>query len=242
MRIAMVVGILARLVDRYIFQPTYILDEESGLRDLLRRQAAVDDKKEAFTRGVFLSMFPEEQEEWAKKGREMVMNNLISNVVMHFLAPGDIASFRKELERVVVQAQECWRTVQYCNQRLEPSFRYTHDTNFRWQNFDFQIVNPRDENQSVSPITTDDPEDELVIFPRVYLVKIKQPITPGVLLRRAQFRAAAQEARQSASRAPFTEPSSTRHRPRRSRDISVSGDGAQGGPSAFPFFRQVTWV
>ncbi|ORY18328.1 hypothetical protein BCR34DRAFT_610336 [Clohesyomyces aquaticus] len=243
MRIAMVVGILARLVDRYIFQPTYILDDESGFRELLRRQVAVDDKKEAFTRGMFLSMFPEEQECWAKNGRDRVIEDLIKDVVVHFLAPGDIGSFREELENVVVQAQECWRTVQYCNRRLEPSFRYTHDTNFGWQTFEFQIANPREGNQPVSPVAADDPEDELfVIFPRVYIVKCKQPITPGAVLRKAQFRAAALEARENASQAPFTEPASTRHRPRRSRDMSGSSEGAQGGTSARRFLRKPTWI
>lgn len=239
----MVIGVLARLVDKYIFQPTYILDDGSGLRELLRRQAVVDYKKETFARGMLLSMFPEEQEAEAKIRKDWVVEDLITEVVVHFLAPEHIETFRKELENVVVQAQECWRTVQYCNQRLEPSFRYTHDTNFRWQTFQFQITDPRKGKQPASPVTTDDPEDELfVIFPRVYIVKSEQPIAPGAVLRKVQLSAAAQEVRENASRAPFTEPVQTRHRQRRSRDMSGSGEGAQGGSSAKPFLRNVTWI
>lgn len=242
MRIAMVIGVLARLVDKYIFQPTYVLGDSSGLRDLLLRQAVVDDKKETFARRMLLSMFPEEQEAEAKIRRDWVIQDLVEDVLVHFLDPENIREFEKELENVVVQAQECWRTVQYCNQRLEPSFRYTHDTNFRWQTFEFQITNPREGKQPVSPVTADDSEDELfVIFPRVYVVKSEQPITHGAVLRKAQFRAAAQEARENVSRTPFTETASTRHQ-RRSRDMSGRSEGSQSGPSAKPYAHRVTWI
>ncbi|KAH8704351.1 hypothetical protein GQ44DRAFT_778190 [Phaeosphaeriaceae sp. PMI808] len=245
MRIATALGIFARLVNKYIFQPTYILEDGDELRGLLRRQAAVDDKKESFARGMFLSMFPEEQESEsaAETRRQWVIGGLIGNVV-HFLASDAVGMFREELENVLVQAQKTWRTIQYSKQRLEPSFRYTPDTNFGWQTFECQVANIREREQPVSPTTADDPEDELfVIFPRIYIVKSKQPITAGIVLRRARIRAAAQEVRENVSQTPFAEPASTRHRHRRSRDMSMSSEGAQGGPSAKPFlFKPVPWI
>jgi hypothetical protein len=248
MRIAAVLGILARLVDKYIFQPTYVLDENSGLRGLLRRQAIANDKKESFARGMLLSMFPEEHdpESDAKARKDWVISDLLTEVIVcGFLTPEAARTFGKELEDVLVKAQESWRTVQYSKQRLEPSFRYTHDPSLRWQTLEFPIANTKEGEQPLSPITSDGLEDEpFVIFPRIYIMKSEQQaITAGTVLRSAQLRAAAQEKRENASATPFTQPVSIRHHHGRSRDMSISSEGGQGVSTGKRFLcKGITWT
>jgi hypothetical protein len=201
----------------------------------------VNDKKESCVRGMFLSMFPEEQEseKEAKHRRDCVITDLIDEVLAYnFITQDTAVLLRNELGSVLVQAQESWRTVQHSKQRLEPSFRYTHDINFGWQTFELQTANTREGEQSMSPIS-DGPDDELavfVIFPRVYIMKKdQQAITAGTVLRQARLRAAKQEARETVSDTPFTEPSHKTRRHRRSRELSIGGEGAQGWPIAKHF-------
>lgn len=231
MRIAIVLGILARLINTYIFQPTYLLEEDSGLRDVLRRQAIKDPKKESFTRGILLSMFPEEQMSEAKDRMIWVIEDLVARGgVQDVLIPDKINPFEKELENLLAQALEFWRSVQHSTQSLEPNFRYINDADLRWQTFEFQATEAREGEQSTPTVASEGLEDELyVIFPRMYSMKAEpQPIAAGTVLRKAQLRAAAQEVRETISHTSFTSLTSARHRSKPSRGLSISGQGTRG--------------
>ena len=251
MRVATILGVLARLIDNYIFQPAYQLEFDSGFRQLSLRQAAVDPKKERYTRGIILSMFSGEQESRGKERIDWVMDDLFREAgVRAFLANDAVVPFEVELENFLMQAQGTWRSVQYSEERLEPSFHYSHDTDLDWDNFEVQVgakgakanganssngtngVNGKKGNQPVLSVTGDGIEDEpFVIFPRVYVMGTEpEPINSGTVLRKTQLRAAAQEIREISSHTPFAQAASTRHRAKPTRSMSMTGDPPRGGP------------
>lgn len=224
MRIAAVLGILARLIDHYIFQPTYLLDEESGFRELLRRQATVDQRKERFARGVVLSMFPEEQEPNALERIGCVLKDLFLGAdIRAILARERVDPFAAELEKFLGQVYSTWQAVQYGKQRLEPDFGHCEDSNLQWSELELQVGAEAD--RPTSAVAMDDQDDEaVVIFPRIYLMEVSpKPITTGTVLRKAHLRAAAQEVRKTLSQGPFA------HQRRGSRTVAIGENDERGG-------------
>lgn len=222
MRAAIVLGALTRLVDKFVFQPTYLLDEESGLREILRDEAAIDPVKERYTRGILLSMSPDEQESNAESVVHQVAKELleIANVRV-LLTPETFATFPEALEDFVRRCQEEWKIIQHGKQKLEPSFAYSASSHYPWQLFDDE------ETHAEKLATTTAIEDNIVLVPRIYLVSTKadpDPITHGCVLRRTHLDAAAEELRSSLSGAPFTHATSGRNRNRPGRAMSVSGN------------------
>jgi hypothetical protein len=61
MRLAIFLAILAREVDKQIFQPTYLLPEDAGIREVLTNLGASDSEKESFCWSILLSINPNEQ-------------------------------------------------------------------------------------------------------------------------------------------------------------------------------------
>ncbi|KAF2815691.1 uncharacterized protein BDZ99DRAFT_514338 [Mytilinidion resinicola] len=241
MRIATVLGNLARLVNKHIFQSVYLLDESDGLHDLLRRQAVVENRKETFVRGILLSMFPEEQEEEAGKRIDWVVEDLTKEVgIRDVLTTDVVGTFERELEIFLAQAQRVWRSVQCSKQRLEPSFEYIPKPDLPWKTFEFQVADCKKEGKINSPVNTDRSEDELyTIFPRIYFMTDNvQPITAGTILKKAQLRTAAQEVQESAPNTPFAQLASARYRPRRSRTMSMSAESGRSGPVEKPFLSE----
>jgi hypothetical protein len=55
MRLAVILAILAREIDRHIFQATYIIAKGTQIREAL---AASDSENESFCRSILLSMDP----------------------------------------------------------------------------------------------------------------------------------------------------------------------------------------
>ena len=228
MRAAIVLGALTRLVDKFVFQPTYLLDEDSGLRVILRDEAAIDPVKERYTRGILLSMAPDEQKINAESVVHQVANELleIANVRV-LLTPESLATFPEALESFVRRCQEEWKIVQHGKQKLEPSFAYSASPDHPWQVFDDKIADAKEERHTKKLTTTTAMEDNIVLVPRIYLVSTKadpNPITHGCVLRRTHLDAAAEELRNSLSGAPFTHTTSGRNRNRPGRAMSVSGN------------------
>ncbi|KAL0256608.1 hypothetical protein SLS55_009003 [Diplodia seriata] len=122
MRIAVILAILARLIDKYLFQPSYILHEESGLREILIRQAIENSKREAFTRGIFLATFEDEQAEIADELVTRIVKELMHHI--HDLLPAaHVEGFRARLEQIVQDARDIWWKAQRLRLRLEPDFQ-----------------------------------------------------------------------------------------------------------------------
>ncbi|KAF2195054.1 hypothetical protein K469DRAFT_2802 [Zopfia rhizophila CBS 207.26] len=236
MRIAKVLAIFAKLVDKYIFQPTYLLIEKSRFRELLRRLASFDPEKERFARGMMLSVFPHEQDEGDKSMVDWVIVHLMETAgVDDILAAEDIPRFEDELEVLLVRAQEVWRSVLRSTQSLGPGFGFADAPNFQWQTFEFQVANITEGAEAIPPVTATSAEEEpFVIFPRIYLLKGEpEPITAGTVLLETQLRAARQEFRESNFKTPFTEPTLSPHNSkpnRRASNVEAARNGVAGKP------------
>lgn len=226
-----VLGILARLVDKCLLQPTWLLRQDSGFREHLRHQAPLDPRKERFARGIILSMFPEEQEANCADRIDWVIEYVVKDSgIGALLPPETVETFVEVLEEFLIKVKTCWQAVQCGQQRLEPSFKYHHDAQVEWGEFELNVADRRDGDQPISPTTIEDEDDEVfVIFPRVFLMETTpKPITAGTVVRKSQLHAAAQEARKAQSPAPFEEPASSRHRRKSSRAMSMSSNAARG--------------
>jgi hypothetical protein len=228
MRAAVILGALTRLVDKFVFQPTYLLDEESGLREILREQAAIDPLKERYTRGILLSMSPEEQETNSEEVVHIVVKELLETANARMLLdPEALVTFSKALDAFVRQCQEEWKIIQRGKQKLEPSFAYSTCTSHPWRLLEGIHPIAGGEKRSEKPPATTDVEDNIVVIPRIYLVGPKvepDPITHGCVLRKRHIDAAAEEIRKNIPSAPFTQGTSSRHRNRPTRTMSVTGD------------------
>ncbi|KAJ4993160.1 MEI5 protein [Stagonosporopsis vannaccii] len=228
MRAAVVLGALARLIDKFIFQPTYLLDEQSGLREVLLHEAAFDPVKERYTRGILLSMSPDEQVANSESVQHVVVEELLDTVnVKALLTPQTFDSFPEALSAFVRQFQEEWKIVQRGKQKLEPGFAFLASAKHPSQLFGKDDSNKSNERYPREfPITTA-VENNIVLIPCIYLVVSKDepdPITQGCVLCKAQLDVAAEEMRNSLPSAPFKQASSSRHRNRPGRTMSVSGN------------------
>jgi len=97
MRIAVILAILARTTDVFIFKPTYLLEEDSGFRELLFHQAVIHSKKESFCRALLLGIFPDQQAKTATDRVSIVVHEVI-RIVQDLLTVTKAEAFRSDLE------------------------------------------------------------------------------------------------------------------------------------------------
>ena len=221
MRVAIVLGTLATLIDKFIFQPTYLLDENSGLREILCQQAKIDPVKERFTRGILLSISAEAQEVDSEEDVvDLVVDKLLDDEIVKILIdPESTNAFGTELERLVMQFQDQWKIVQHGKQKLETSFDHSPSNDHPWHVLDMHIRNLKGDPSNEIPYDTSIlEEDKTVIVPRVYLIGTENeriPQTNGYVLRRTHLDAAEEETRRDSPIATSTQAPSSRQRRRR---------------------------
>jgi hypothetical protein len=242
MRIATILAILARCINQYIFQPTYILDEEDEIRPLLVRLAAVKSEKESFFRALLLSIFPEEQTENAVKAVERVVKE-VASCVWGLLSVAQYENFRLDLAQVAQQACDAWRSMQYAKEKFELYFDLTYYEDLPWHVLRFEEGGACAREQASTGISKGD-EELLVIFPRVYVVENAEPdpITNGVVLMKSQTTAAAEEIERNNPSSPTAGKAGPRPRPNRSRTKSSSLNGGNDFLSEpTPSKRKLRW-
>jgi hypothetical protein len=196
MRVAVVLGILASLVGEFLFQPTYVLDERSGLQELLRRQAAINPWKEMYTRGILLSMPHDDQEDIDMGMIESIMENLDEIADVFFTPKDDFVTFAKELGELLLEFQKQWKRVQLGREKLEPSLhRIPSLTNYPWYVVDLPAATNAKKRTS-SPPTTNNAQDGIIIIPQVVHIRTEgdpAPVTHGWVLQSAHIHAADEE-------------------------------------------------
>ena len=245
LRVAVVLRALAKLVDKYIFQPTYLLDEDSRLREILVEQASINATKERYARGILLSMFPENEETDSEEVVDLVVDKLVNSLKLHVLLyPEALETFTRMLKFLVTKFQDEWKIVQRGKQKIEPSFHYPASTDRPWHVFDVDIAdskNGKPHNNVGATHNTSSAEDNIVILPRLYLVGQDPepvPITHGCVLQRTLCDAAEGEVRKDVPSGPFARATSSRHRTRSSRTMSMTGDSIANGRRGDPFLSQ----
>lgn len=221
---AIILATLARSINELLFEPTYILEEGSGVRDLLIDQAKESSRKESHCRAVLLSIFPDEQDEKLADMAEKVIAEIML-LVEGLLPPTETAKFRSELEGFVEQATKTWWNVQRIQEKLEPAFEPSLLESNKWRmcRFEGNIANGTGSEQSLA---MDEENDEpiLVVFPCTCLVENGEayPVRFGGVLRKSQTREAAKEIKEKPNRGTLGRTMSNRPRPPRPRTQSMS--------------------
>ncbi|RYN17590.1 hypothetical protein AA0115_g11735 [Alternaria tenuissima] len=239
MRVAMVVEAFATLVDRFVFQPTYLLNETSRLREILCQQASTDPGRERFARGILLSMSSDSQEVNSKDGEDVldsVLDELLRNSMMRSLFTAeDISSLDKELTDLVIQFQEEWEKVQRGKQKLEADFCHSNSTDHTWNVISMRATKYKEDQHS--ELFSDSgiyQEDDIVIVPQVYVIikgEEKTPLTHGFLLRKADLDAAKDEARRNPPTATSSRAPPGHQRRRRPSQTTTVTSQTSSGPS-----------
>lgn len=123
MRLAFILAVLAREIDKYIFQPTFIApaDEDNRLRRVLKNEAAINSEKESFCRSVLLSMGQDTQTMACSENVQIVVRNVLAYVDA-LLSEEQRYTFHKSLNNVVQKASEIWKPIQCSRRRYEPDF------------------------------------------------------------------------------------------------------------------------
>ena len=232
MRVAAILAVLARSVDRNIFQPTYHLDFDSGLRELFVQQATKNSRRELWCRALLLSMFPQYQEAVATQRCAAVVHEVMS--VVQGLLPGEqIDRFRIRLNQFTESAIDIWKRIQRVKEKLESDFDVTVYKEMRWQTLKLDGgTASNSEGAEVSNIE-DISEVRLVVFPRLYVLDDTKtvPVTTGVVLKKSHCERAQREMDETQPGSPVIgRPLNAGARRRFSRidEVTLNGPTTQG--------------
>jgi hypothetical protein len=183
MRLAIFLAILAREVDKQIFQPTYIVSEDAGIREVLANLAASDNEKESFCRSIFLSINPDAQNAALQSRIQAVIEN-VSSCLNGMLPDDQFSQLRASVGKIVERAVDVWHPVQRSLQRFEPDFEPLKWGDDQWSPLDFPEGSCA--GSEASPNMVD--ESLLTVFPRITVVEKGQrfPLTYVMQLRTSQ--------------------------------------------------------
>jgi len=211
MRCAVILGTIAREIDVHIFQPTYLLGDDSGIREFLVGLAMVDSKKESFCRALLRSIEPEAQARNAEQRIKHVIDN-VGWYISELLPKDRHEKFLEDLLQVVRLACDIAKIMQRTRDKYEPDFEPEHFGDFYWDPLPFfdheTIVNGEGEVDG----------HLLVVFPRMCLIKDKErvPLDSATVLRRSQAAIAERESKRKDATSPTTgRPGPSRQRTRR---------------------------
>ncbi|KAL4794940.1 hypothetical protein BDV19DRAFT_399048 [Aspergillus venezuelensis] len=183
MRLAIFLAILAREVDKQIFQPTYLIPEDAGIRKVLAKLAADDIERESFYRSIFLSIDPDTQNANLLSRIQAIIRHVSSH--LHGILPDDqFEQLRESIGKIVKMAVDVWHPLQRSQQRYEPDFEPLKWGDIEWDPLKFPEGGHAE--SETSPDTLD--ESLLTVFPRLTRVekRVRIPLTWVVQLRRSQ--------------------------------------------------------
>ncbi|GES62484.1 hypothetical protein ATEIFO6365_0005046100 [Aspergillus terreus] len=210
MRFAMILAMLAREIDKYIFQPAYIAGEDCPSRQLLANLAAVNTEKEAFCRSMLFSLDPESQSKRCQWRVQKIVQH-VSSYLCALLSDEQHSQFCQSLENVANKAVEVWHFIQHARRKYESGFEPA-DSDDETAAFVFPGLESVDTpSNSQSPA-----QSSLIIFPHIYAIEGNKKIlyTPTWQLTsmHPQWVAAEQELRQGPPSSAFERVVSTQLR------------------------------
>ncbi|KAK1093100.1 hypothetical protein LTR48_003000 [Friedmanniomyces endolithicus] len=178
MRCVAILGSLARGFTDSLFQPTYLLPENSGIRDMLLRQANADPERESTLRALLQGSLPNEQEHAASKRVETVCNRLMMEVSF-LLSSDENARLQKSLTILADEASEAWREICCFTEAVAPSFEIVQFTEWSWNSLIYKAGRLVIDEQAQQ---AGDNREQIVfvVFPRLYDGE-RHPETHGVL-------------------------------------------------------------
>ena len=252
MRVAAIIAVMSRALNKYIFRPTYLLDDDAQLTQLLRDLEDDSPAQELHCRSTLLAILPEKEKMNAIKRVQTVVRE-VSWIVQHLLSALQYESFHAALEASCKLACTQWRKIQEAQMKIEPYFGPPYD-DYDWQVLplpEFEDSSPisSDSDTAVDPheqhadavVDDDDGDDEgddadsdeevepdaimFVVWPTMCAVEggALNSITQGLVISKEQSRPALEEVR--SRRAP--RPAQKRAR---SMSMSMRSHGASGSP------------
>ena len=229
-------------MDMHIFQPTYFLPTNAGIRDLLTRQAQEDSRKESALRAMMQAVLPKEQDTVATNRVLQVCDEMMLDIG-GFLSLEAAAKFKDRLEDIVQDACDIWQEIRLSIYAVQPSFALQQYENWSWRGFRFQEVQPvvEDGTQAANS-ARDDPM--CAIFPRLYMFDEdgEDPVTHGTVLMRSQTLAAREEMQQHPSSPGLGRSNSVlAKRPKKSRKPSSDAQPTNNEAGAKSFLGRRSW-
>ncbi|KAL4953246.1 hypothetical protein BDW69DRAFT_194975 [Aspergillus filifer] len=183
MRLAILLAILAREVDKNIFQPTYLIPEDVGIRKVLANVASYDIERESYYRSIFLSIDPDTQNA-NLQSRIQAITRQVSSYLYGMLPDDQFEQLRASIEKIVKMAVDVWHPLQRSQQRYEPDFEP-----LRWGDIEWHPLNFPEGGHTESETRPDTFDESLLtVFPRLTRVEKRNriPLTWVVQLRRSQ--------------------------------------------------------
>lgn len=195
MRIVSIVAIIARQFDIHLLQPTYLMDSEYHLRDLLTEQAFDECRKESAVRGLIQALLPKRQDSAGSARVRQVCCEIMR--IVQDLLPGNLQlSLKEQLEELAEEARDRWVGILRSRTAIFPSFEMDDDQDWAWNEL---RLDPSQSTVAVKePQSQDDGAEDtplLVVFPRLctFHKANEHPLSHGVLLTLAQITTAKEE-------------------------------------------------
>ena len=120
-----------QLIDVEIFQPNYIVEVESGVREDLLQEAVKDSQSESFRRAFLLSVFPDQQTRILERRAVSILEN-ITRLVEGIIEAEQVAALKLDLKGFIRLAYTNWKAIQRLHDRFEPNMYYTVDDGIDW--------------------------------------------------------------------------------------------------------------
>ncbi|KAL5356912.1 hypothetical protein BJX96DRAFT_172045 [Aspergillus floccosus] len=210
MRLVIILAMLSREIDPYIFQPTYIGGENCPSRQSLTNLAAVNTEKEAFCRSMLFSLDPESQSKHCQWRVRKIAQH-VSSYLCALLSEEQHSRFCQSLENVAKKAVEVWHPIQRARRKYESDFGPA-DSDDESTTFVFPGLESVDTSSNIQP----QHQSSLIIFPHIYAIEGNKKIlyTPTWQLSNMhpQWVAAEQEVRQGPPSSTFERVMSTQLR------------------------------
>jgi hypothetical protein len=166
MRLAVILAILSKEIDKHIFQPNYLVPEDAQLRNIMSHLAETDGDKESFCRSMLLSIDQQSQQETLQL-RIQTLVRKVSSCVHDFLSDQQFNEFRQSVANIVQKAIDIWLPIQRSQQKYESDFDPVD-----WNDNEWAIFNLPGENTEKNTTAHGTASDTLLtIFPRISQVK-----------------------------------------------------------------------
>lgn len=204
-RTMLVMALLAKALEGYIFSPTYLLEDDDELRLVLARMNDTD-KKSAFRR-MLLSISDEGGQ------RQTVLTARIASAVeetlqpvQSLLSPEMLDELKADLSQVIAQAAIAWQPWQRCESHYEVSTTVT-SAGWDWLSIRFPGDDDNDDLVHVESGAFETDEVVMVLFPRVCAIDRTRrpaftPVFPGVVVQKSQLQASSLAAKHSSAVEP----------------------------------------
>lgn len=133
MRLALILSVLFREINRHIFQPSYSLSG-NNLREALEHLAGSNGEKEAFCRRLLLSIDPNAENE-ALQDEIRAVGQKMSSYAGGLFSDAQHDVFRAIIKRTAQNAAEFWFPIQRSRQKFEVYFEPFDHEDDEWDRF-----------------------------------------------------------------------------------------------------------